>query len=118
MLWVMIVANPALHWLHKAWPDQASRQADIVRGYKQAFGEPDKPHVQDAAAFCFVYDTTHVPGDPYTSGLNEGRRQAYLHIMNMLQITQAEITALNERKANTNGNRPDERKPDRPADER
>lgn len=86
------MVKPVLRWLHKIWgnPDDIQR---VVQDYRARFDDMDAHALEDLRRFCFVYDTTQVPGDPHTSAVNEGRRQAYIHITHMLLLTDADIEA-------------------------
>ncbi len=99
--------RPVLAWLRKAWPEPKQAEA-VVRGYHKRFQDTDAVDLEDLRTFCFVYDTTHEPGDPATSARNEGRREVYLHIIGMLQVTAADLKPT--RKANA-----DERDPFQPS---
>lgn len=61
----------------------AAEKAHLADVYKRLFSTPDgKIVLKDLKDHFFVDRTTHVPGDPHGSSLNEGLRMAFLHIVN------------------------------------
>lgn len=81
--------RPVLIWLRKAWP-QPQQQVAIVKGYKDRFGAMEGAEMEDLRTFCNIYDSTQRP-DQIDMNVQEGRRQVYLHIVNMLNINPDEL---------------------------
>ena len=83
-------------WLKRLYPS-ADVQAFVVRSYKAVFGgEHGAAVLLDLQKACYMTDTTTIreegkPLDPYQMAVHEGRRQAYLHIAGMLDVTSADI---------------------------
>ena len=79
-------------WLKHNYGDQATA---VVGCYHRALGPDsrDGGHIlEDLRRVCLVYETSATMGkdgtiDPIRMAINEGRRQAYLHIVNVLQGT-------------------------------
>lgn len=65
--------------------DKQIDEALLRKYYMQAFtGEAGAIVLKDLENRCFKRDTTHVPGEPDTSNINEGKRQVLLTIENMM----------------------------------
>lgn len=65
--------------------DKIVDEKTLRKAYMDAFSTASGDLVlKDLANRCFKHDTTHVPGDPNTTNVNEGRRQVLLHIENMM----------------------------------
>lgn len=70
-----------------------SRNDELVRAYRLAFGSPAGLRVmQDLAKFCRAAQTTVEPDTPIL--LLEGRRQVWLVIQNYMNLTPQEIVQL------------------------
>lgn len=64
------------------------------QSYKQVFAGVQAERVLgDLARFCHMNTTTHVTGDPTDSALLEGRRQVFLRIQAMCNLTGEQIAA-------------------------
>jgi hypothetical protein len=90
----------AVIWLQNAWkkPDRA-RQVGF--SYGAVFDTPQgKAVISDLAKYCNVATTSFVPGDPYQTALNEGRRDAFNHIAEMLGLTPADFPNLVKEQTN------------------
>ena len=57
--------------------------------YKKGF--KDTKLLADLAQFTGFYGDAYVPGDPYTSAYNEGKRRVFLHILSILDQSDDEI---------------------------
>lgn len=70
--------------------------AQKVKSYYTAcFSSPGGAHVlRDLMGICKARTTTVVAGDPYWTMVNEGRRQVWIHIQDMLGLTAEQIAAL------------------------
>lgn len=77
-------------WL-KAQYSREAAQVKVVEDYHSTFNGNGAEVLEDMRRFCMVYDTTHVPGDSHSTAINEGKRQAYLHIVHMLETSLEEI---------------------------
>lgn len=75
-----------IKWL-KAQYSRSADQSKVVLDYHKTFEHNGAQVLEDLRRFCYVYDTTHVNGDSHASAINEGKRQAYLHIVHMLETT-------------------------------
>ena len=65
--------------------DNTVDEKQLRKAYMDAFSTSSGNLVlKDLANRCFKHDTTHVPGDPETSRINEGKRQMLLHIESMM----------------------------------
>ncbi|MGB1390637.1 MAG: hypothetical protein ACPG61_17325 [Paracoccaceae bacterium] len=80
-----------VRWLTGQYSKEATRLR-VVQSYDAVFATKGNDTVlEDLRRFCKVYDTTHVPGDSHSTAINEGKRQAYLHLVGMLEVSPEEI---------------------------
>lgn len=81
-------------WLANAWN---RRDREVAAAYRALF-DAERPErrlvLADLAAYCNVGVTSFVPGDPHQTALNEGRRDAFLHLAEMLALDPAEFPSL------------------------
>jgi uncharacterized protein YdbL (DUF1318 family) len=95
-----------IRWLRGQYTREAIQQA-VAEDFKATFEAKHAGRVlEDLRRFCMVYDTTHVAGDSHATAINEGKRQVYLHIVNMLEVRPEEIQT---RKKENRDERDDER---------
>lgn len=86
-------------WLEANYRTQAAREF-IARAYRRAFSpgsEAGQAVLADLAKACFIMDTTatrrgNAPIDQIEMNIQEGRRQAYMHIAAMLSLTSSDTT--------------------------
>lgn len=88
--------KPGVQWLVNAWRkrggDQATNvlRAEAVMGcYRRTFDptlDHTRPVLADLALYCNVAATSFVAGDPHQTAFNEGRRDAFNHIAEMLGL--------------------------------
>jgi hypothetical protein len=110
MKWVEVVAvRPILHWLRKQY-GAVSAQKAVVADYKKRMDAGKM--LEDLARFCCVYDTTYDPRDPEAIKVNEGKRQVYIHIVEMMSLSDDEIAEAGANKGRRD-TRDDERGPDK-----
>lgn len=71
--------------------------------YRQVFcgddGAPTPSATQvlaDLRRFCKATDSSHVPGDPYSTAVNEGRREVWNWIQGYLNLSDEQIARLVE----------------------
>ena len=84
------MTKPVIAWLRKNYSSEVA-QIRVAEAYQKAIASDKGAVLEDLRRFCMVYDTTHVPGDPQGTAINEGKRQVYLHLVNMLEVTPEEI---------------------------
>jgi len=62
------------------------KQIDLLNCYKRVFETDDGKKVLNdlIKKSCFLM-STHVPGDPYSSANNEGKREIVLYILKVLE---------------------------------
>ncbi len=71
-------------WLKRL---STSSQKTLVEAYQDAFhGTQGTLILKDLAAYCRFNETSFTAGDPYSTAFNEGARDAYLHILEMLHM--------------------------------
>lgn len=76
---------------------------ELVRAYLEAFKGPNGEMVLgDLATFCGAQETTAKPGldgkiDPIAMATAEGRRQALMHVVAGLHMSESQIWQLAER---------------------
>ena len=61
-------------------------KAKLVAEEYQKFREGCPLVLQDLALFCGALGTSVVPGDPYLTHVNEGKRMVFLHICDLMQV--------------------------------
>lgn len=72
-----------------------SKQIDLLNSYKKLFSTDDGIKVlSDLMKKSCILASTHVPGDPYSSANNEGKREMILYI---LQVLETEPEKMRER---------------------
>ena len=86
---------PAALWLLKTY-ETPSRAVAVAGCFHRTLTTPDGERVlDDLRRYCHIYDTTAAPGrdgvDVHQSLINEGRRQAYLHIVGLLGVSEADL---------------------------
>lgn len=52
--------------------------------------------IADLKKFCRADRSTHVPGDPYSSALAEGRREVFLRLCSFLHLTEKDFFPITE----------------------
>lgn len=58
----------------------------LEKAYHEIFNtQPGQIVLHDLLRFGFIFQTTHVPGDPNLSAFNEGRRSVALRVLDMLE---------------------------------
>lgn len=78
------------------WRPRASRAA---RAYQAVFDyERDSVNavLSDIRAAAYADETTFVEGDALSTAYNEGRRSLFLHIRDMLKLTDADIAEIEQ----------------------
>src|SRR3989304_835860 len=92
-----MTSSSAAAWLKRIYQTPGVRTY-VARAYRSAFShEHGLAVLQDLQKACYIIDTTAAgtqnrPLDPVQLAVNEGRRQAYLHIAGMLQVAGLELT--------------------------
>jgi uncharacterized protein YdbL (DUF1318 family) len=80
-----------IRWLRANYQRESTQQA-VAKDFKATFEAKEAGRVlEDLRRFCMIYDTTHVSGDSHATAINEGKRQVYLHLVNMLEVRPEEI---------------------------
>jgi hypothetical protein len=75
---------------------------DRFRAYKDLFfangemTESGKRVLADLKKFCRADRSTHIPGDPYSSAVAEGRREVYLRLCSFLHLSEKDFFNLKE----------------------
>lgn len=99
-----------ISWLRANYLRENTQQT-VAKDFKATFNSQSAERVlEDLRRFTHVYDTTHVSGDSHATAINEGKRQVYLHIVNMLEVAPEEIKTKKKDER-------DERDDERPADD-
>ena len=81
----------AVIWLRNAWR-KPERAQHVGLAYREVFETPQGREVLlDLAKYCNVATTSFVAGDPHQTALNEGRRDTFNHIAEMLGLTPADF---------------------------
>lgn len=84
--------KPAIRWLAASFG--ASRIRDIAAAYRQCFlGDRTAGRLvlQDLARYCRAGQSSFVSGDPHQTAFNEGARDVYLHIHEILGLGPADF---------------------------
>lgn len=83
----------AVEWLVSLFGKKDA--SSVARAYQDQI-DIDTPNgkaiMTDLAWYCNDTHTTFVPGDPYQTALNEGRRDVYLHIKEVLGLSPSDFT--------------------------
>lgn len=79
-------------WLQGMWPQKG---AAVTREYASL--AQMQHFLADVALRGAVFSACHVPGDPYTSAVNEGRRQLALEIIKLAHTEPVRLFALIEK---------------------
>lgn len=90
------MVKPAAKWLYDNYgPNAVAVAGSFVRTF--ASGTRDAETVMEALRqFSCIYDTTATRGkdghiDPVQMAIHEGRRQMYLHIVQLLEVTERDL---------------------------
>ena len=83
--------RPVLRWLRERYPTPAA-QKHVVEDYHRLKDVLKGPLFEDLRNFCYVYDTTEDERGERFEHRKEGRRQVYLHIVNMMETSTDEIS--------------------------
>ena len=71
---------------------QLEKSLENVQAYKRLFSTDDGILVmQDLMIRSGFLHSGHVPGDPYSSANNEGKRELFIYIMNKVQASPEDI---------------------------
>jgi hypothetical protein len=83
-----------LVWLANAFG--ARRGAAVAHAYRTVFAASDDGRrvLADLARYCRAGCTSFVAGDPHQTAFNEGARDAFLHIVELVGLAPAEIAEL------------------------
>lgn len=82
------------HWLQNFWQRRA-RARELARQY-EAMKEACPLVLADISRFCLAHDSTFVQGDRDQSLMNVGKREAWLHIEEMLGLNNEDLAHLKE----------------------
>lgn len=87
--------HPAALWLLKTY-NAPGRAIGVAGCFHRTFTAKDGETVlEDLRRFCSIYDTTAERGphgiDQVQMNINEGRRQAYIHIVSLLGVSEADL---------------------------
>lgn len=65
--------------------------------YRNTFNSPEgKKVLADLKRFCRALNSSHTPGDPYTTAFLEGRREVWNRILVHINLPDADIVNLKE----------------------
>ena len=85
-----------LKWLVHAFG--VNKGAAVAASWKSIFNIKDESNrqvLQDLAAYCNMYNSSFVAGDPQHTAFNEGARDVFLHILEMSNLTLEDILIIN-----------------------
>jgi hypothetical protein len=85
--------KPGALWLARAFGPAQARA--VAAAYREKLGGADEAArllLADLARYCRVGQTSFVAGDPHQTAFNEGARDAYLHIVEMIGLEPGELT--------------------------
>ena len=76
----------AVEWFLNAWRGQRSPK-QVATAYRDTFQTPSgRVVLTDLARYCNVGNSTHVPNDAQAMAINEGQRQVFLHVAEVLGL--------------------------------
>jgi hypothetical protein len=79
--------KPGALWLARAFgPDRARAVAQAYREKLGARDEAARLILADLARYCRAGQSSFVAGDPHQTAFNEGARDAYLHVAEMIGL--------------------------------
>jgi hypothetical protein len=87
----------AVAWLFNAWG--RDRAEPVRRAYRSRLGADDADArliLSDLARYCNVGNTSFVPGQPETTHFNEGQRDVFCHVAEMLGLRPEDFPQLLE----------------------
>lgn len=74
-----------------------TKQAKTISAYIELFGSDLGQEVlRDLVKSTFFLNTTHVPGDPYSTSFNEGQRALVSRMLRTANINYARLTRMME----------------------
>lgn len=85
----------AVRWLINSWG--RNRAEDVGLAYRRRLprGDPDTEAIlRDLAKYCNVGATSFAPGDPHTTSFNEGARDVFNHVAEMLDLAPSDFPQL------------------------
>lgn len=84
-----------IQWLLRLNGGQRARRiAQAYRDLLSPDGKAARLILADLAAYCRVGQTSFVPGDPHQTAFNEGARDAFLHIAELVGLRPADFPAM------------------------
>lgn len=86
--------KPGALWLARAFGAREARA--VAAAYREKLGMRDEAArrvLADLARYCRVGQTSFVAGDPHQTAFNEGSRDVYLHIAEMIGLEPGELVA-------------------------
>jgi hypothetical protein len=87
--------KPGARWLVNIWGYAKAERARLAYALTFAADRPEARAVlRDLAVYCNVAQTSFVPNDPHATAFNEGRRDAFNHVVEMLGLAPADVVAL------------------------
>ena len=81
----------AAAWLQSLWGGKARDVAMAYRERLDPAGVHSRLVLADLATLCHATQSTIVPGDPQGTAFNEGKRQVWLHVQDMLRLAPDDI---------------------------
>lgn len=77
----------AILWINKVFGN--NREQEVINAWQRVF-DSNNPDVKiillDLQTYCLAGRTSFVAGDPHQTSFNEGARDVYLHIQDMINL--------------------------------
>jgi len=87
--------KPGALWLARAFGPAKARA--VAAAYREKLGQGDEAArliLADLARYCRAGQSSFVAGDPHQTAFNEGARDAYLHVAEMIGMEAGELVEL------------------------
>ena len=92
--------KPGIQWLMRlVGPAHAPAVAAAYRDALDPVTPRGRAILADLAHYCRVGQTSFVAGDPHQTAFNEGARDVFLHVVELVGIAPEDFPALLERNA-------------------
>lgn len=87
--------KPGVQWLARAFGN--ARGQSVAASYRTTLDprfEPARLVLADLARYCRVGETSFVAGDPHQTAFNEGARDVFLHVAEMIGLKPEDFASI------------------------
>ncbi len=87
--------KPGAQWLARVFgPGRAAKVASCYRAALDPSTQAGRLVLADLACYCRMGKSSFVPGDPHQTAFNEGARDVFLHVIEIIGLTPEEFPNL------------------------